>query len=215
MVSLLDDLGGLRVVGSIFGVLAFIVFAFFTLSTKKTKGKRSPGKNSDDEKIKMGLRVVELEKANNDLRERLRNLEMEYLERQEKIKKGETDVLEKTKELEGDLKEVYALKEMIEEYRGMMGKLKKENALLQTNVGDLTAKLKDGSARFEKERESEIQQLNDEKEEIKKQAKDMVVSYKSETENKIKLLEEENNVLKEKIKKMKEQYSAWEAIDGL
>jgi chromosome segregation ATPase len=163
----------------------------------------------------MSNRILELESENTDLRDRLRKLEMEYLERQEHIKTGETGLKKREKDLEDGLKEVYALKLMIDEYRLKVGTLNKEKGDLETQVGELTASLKEGNKRFEEEREGEIKKLEDEIEEVKIKAKEMVVSYKKETEGKLKSLDEENKTLKDQIAKMKEQYSAWESIEGL
>jgi chromosome segregation ATPase len=197
--------------------LALLMLGVFPFSSKKGKEKKSAlyKKGEDQEKLSMSNRILELESENTDLRDRLRKLEMEYLERQEHIKTGETGLKKREKDLEDGLKEVYALKLMIDEYRLKVGTLNKEKGDLETQVGELTASLKEGNKRFEVEREGEIKKLEDEIEEVKIKAKEMVVSYKKETEGKLKSLDEENKTLKDQIAKMKEQYSAWESIEGL
>ena len=103
----------------------------------------------------------------------------------------------------------------VDDYRGRVAALSKEKAELETRVGELTAALKEGKKRFEEESSAEISKLEDEIEDVKKKAKEMVRSFQSETESKIRKLEEENKNLSEQIKKMREQYGAWEAIEGL
>jgi DNA repair exonuclease SbcCD ATPase subunit len=217
MATTLEEVVGSTEFVGLIGILVLLLI-FYIYRSKRNKTGKAPSKHTkgdDEENRVMGARIVELEKVNSDLRERLRGLEMEYLERQDRIKTGEDGIVSKRKELEDGLKEVYALKEMIEEYRKKWGNLSKEKEALERQVADLTAQLKEGKRKFEEERDSELKKLEDEKETIKKKAKDMVVAFKKETEEKIKSLEGENKSLKDKIGKLKEQYSAWEAIEGL
>ncbi|RMF89842.1 MAG: hypothetical protein D6733_05450 [Methanobacteriota archaeon] len=201
-------------------VFLLAVLGFTGLSRRKGKRSRaSPeredGARSDEEKVAMAARIEELEKANSDLRERLRSLEMEYLEKQERIAREEGEVGSKARELEEGLKEVYALKEMLDEYRVMVGTLKKEKAVLEAKVAELTAIVKEGKKKLEESVAAEARRMEEEKEEIKEKAKEMVLAYKKETSARIAALEEENKALKEKLEKMREQYGAWEAIEGL
>ncbi len=189
--------------------------ALFKRGGTGNKGSRGPGDDGDQEKIAMSARILELESANTDLRDRLRKLEMEYLERQEHINTGEVDLKSRKDELEEGLKEVYALKLTVDDYRGKVAVLSKEKAELETKVGELTASINDGKKRFDEESSAEISKLKDEIEDVKKKAKEMVLTFQKETEAKIKNLEGENKNQREQIKKMRDQYGAWDAIDGL
>ncbi len=215
MGTAVDWIGGPVVIAA--AAVIVIVSGVIFLRTRKGEGKRAPHRSTtpDEEKVAMGLRIVEQEKANTELRERLRNLEMEYLQRQDNIKNSEIGIEGKTKELEEGLKEVYALKELIEDYRLKVAKLGKEKEGLEIKLGEVSSKLKEGTKKFERERDEEIKKLEEEKEAVKKEAKEMVLAYKKETEDKIKSLEEENKDIKERLAKLKDQYSAWEAIEGL
>jgi chromosome segregation ATPase len=210
MATTLEEVVGSTEFVGLIGILVLLLI-FYIYRSKRNKTGKAPSKHTkgddeenrnktgkapskhtkgdDEENRVMGARIVELEKVNSDLRERLRGLEMEYLERQDRIKTGEDGIVSKRKELEDGLKEVYALKEMIEEYRKKWGNLSKEKEALERQVADLTAQLKEGKRKFEEERDSELKKLEDEKETIKKKAKDMVVAFKKETEEKIKSLE--------------------------
>jgi hypothetical protein len=75
----------------------FILTLFFVKRTRRPR-KVNPTKTPDhEEKRIMGSRIVQLENVNTDLRDRLRSLEMEYLERQENIKKSENEIEAKTR----------------------------------------------------------------------------------------------------------------------
>ena len=212
MIGLSVGIGGFTYLLCFLGI--FIVAIGFLKKGEKKKTSESDDKK-DEEKTKQGSRVAELEKENRDIRERLRNIELEYLERQQWIKDNEAVVDEKSNELDEGLKEVYGLKEMLEEYRIKFSKLINEKQNLESKVGDLTAKVKNSEHRLGEELATKVKRLEDEKEEIKKNAKEMVLSYKKEVETKMKSLEGENIGLKEEITKMKDQYSAWESIEGL
>lgn len=215
MGTVIDWIGGPVVIVAL--AVIVIVLSVILLRTRIGKGKRTSPRSTtpDEEKVAMGLRIVEQEKANTELRERLRNLEMEYLQRQENIKNSEIELQRKAKELEEGLKEVYAYKELIEDYRLKVAKLDKEKAGLEIKLGEVSSKLKEGTKKFERERDEEIKKLEEEKEAVKKEAKEMVLTYKKETEDRIKSLEDENKDIKDRLAKLKDQYSAWEAIEGL
>ncbi len=213
--GLIEDLGmNSTLLASGVGLALIVILIIIKVRRPRGADRKQP-KLDADEKVALSSKIEELLNVNKELRERLRGLEMEYLERQDRIKKDEDEAKQKTKELDEGLKEVYALKELIEDYRVKVGRLTKDNQALEAKVGELTAKLKDGKKQFEEERAAEIEKLESEKEEVKKKAKEMVLDYKKETEEKISALEKENKELKERIAKLKEQYSAWEAIEGL
>ena len=189
--------------------------ALFKRGNSRNSGSSSSGDEGDKEKIAMSAKILELESANTDLRDRLRKLEMEYLERQDHINTGEVGLKSREKELENGLNEVYALKMTVDDYRGKVAVLSKEKVELETKVGELTSSLKEGNKRFEDESSAEVKKLEDEIEDVKRKAKEMVRAFQQETEGRIKRLEEENKGHRDLIKKMREQYGAWEAIDGL
>lgn len=155
-------------------------------------GKKEKSIGADEEKRKMGEKLALLERENYELRERIKRVELEYVERIENVKRREVELENKIKEVNLSLKEVYALKEALNEHRIKIGRLENEKEDISRKFADSMRALGEQKKIFENE-----------KTELKEETKRVLLKIKEEGDKAIRTLQEENKTLRNEIAQMK------------
>jgi len=154
--------------------------------------KKEKSIGADEEKRKMGEKLALLERENYELRERVKRVELEYVERIENVKRREVELENKVKEVNLSLKEVYALKEALNEHRIKIGRLEKEKEDISRQFVDAV-----------RSRDEQKKIFENEKAELKEETKRVLLKIREEGSRAIKALEEENKMLRNEVAQMK------------